>query len=382
MLRRCPVLLGAVLCTLQSAEVAGHQLGESYLFLRIGEQSVAGRVEATLSDLDRAIGLDGDGDGKVSADEFEGKIEAVKSYVGERVRLEAEGQSWQMRLTTHEVLQAPLGRYGVVRFEVDGVEQTPPVIEVEYRLLFEQDPLQRGLVVVETNALTQVTNVTEAVSLVFTASQTRQQLRLDGGGNRDTFFLFLREGVWHIWIGLDHILFLLVLILPAVGVSTQSGWEPAPDLRSALVRLLKIVTLFTLAHSVTLSLAALDIFRLPSRLVESVIAVSILAVGINNIYPRYSHHVWWLIVGFGLFHGFGFANVLGHLGLQSGSLVLSLFAFNLGVELGQVAIIAIVFPVLFALRAQNFYRQGIIRWGSAVTSLVALYWLVERALAI
>jgi len=128
-----------------------------------------------------------------------------------------------------------------------------------------------------------------------------------------------------------------------------------------------------------LSLAALGLVSLPSRLVESAIALSVVLAAANNLWPVVEHRRWLVAFGFGLIHGFGFASVLAELGLPADALVLSLLGFNAGVEVGQMAIVAGFLPVAFLLRNTRFYLRGVFVVGSWLTMLVALVWLLERA---
>ena len=142
----------------------------------------------------------------------------------------------------------------------------------------------------------------------------------------------------------------------------------------------KIVTAFTVAHSITLSLATLGVVTLPTRLVESAIALSVVAAALNNLDPVVGGRRWVVAFLFGLVHGFGFASVLSDLGLPQGALLLALVGFNLGVEVGQLAIVAAFLPVAFLLRDTAFYRRGVLVGGSALIVLIAAVWLVERSL--
>jgi hypothetical protein len=162
-------------------------------------------------------------------------------------------------------------------------------------------------------------------------------------------------------------------------VRQQHAWEPGTSFRSASVEVAKVVTAFTLAHSITLTLAALSIVVLPSRFVESGIALSVVLAALNNLFPVVANGRWMAAFGFGLLHGFGFAGALHDLGLPAGSLALSLFGFNLGVEAGQLAIVAVFLPVAFALRSTRAYRRLMFAGGSVVIASVAMLWLVERA---
>jgi HupE / UreJ protein len=193
------------------------------------------------------------------------------------------------------------------------------------------------------------------------------------------FKQYLNEGVWHIWIGFDHILFLLSLLLPAVLVLQMRRWQGVTNFGLAFREVLWVVTSFTVAHSITLSLAARGLVSLPSRLVESAIALSVVLAAANNLWPVVEHRRWLVAFGFGLIHGFGFASVLAELGLPTDALALSLFGFNAGVEVGQMAIVAGFLPFAFLMRNTRFYLHGVFVSGSWLTMLVAFIWLLERA---
>src|SRR4030095_16766062 len=187
---------------------------------------------------------------------------------------------------------------------------------------------------------------------------------------------YLREGVWHIWIGFDHILFLLSLLVPAVHHYADA---PRRTMRDASLDVVKTVTAFTVAHSITLALAALGLIELPSRLVESAIAASVLVAALNNLVPVVTRRIWSIAFAFGLIHGLGFANVLKDFGLPSTGLVRALFAFNVGVELGQLAIVLLFLPLAYGMREKWLYRVGVLRGGSCAIALIATVWLLESA---
>ncbi len=205
------------------------------------------------------------------------------------------------------------------------------------------------------------------------------------------FVDYAADGVWHIWIGFDHILFLLSLLLPAVGAwvagvggqrpggSRRATWQPVPRLGVAVWEVLRIVTAFTLAHSITLSLATLGWVSLPSRLVESTIAASVVLAALNNVFPFFQGRRWMVAFAFGLIHGFGFASVLADLGLPRDALALALLGFNLGVEAGQLAIVAVFLPLAYLLRHSKFYRWVVLWGGSLAIAAIAAAWFVERA---
>ena len=173
--------------------------------------------------------------------------------------------------------------------------------------------------------------------------------------------------------------FLVALVLPSVLLRRDERWQPVQEIRGTLWSVVKIVTLFTIAHTITLTLATLQIIELPARLVESVIAASVAFAALNNVYPVLTRGMGFVVFTFGLFHGFGFANVLQDLITSPKTLVVDLLGFNLGVEIGQIAIVAVVVPILYLLRSQRFYIPLVLKSGSAVIGALAVLWLMERS---
>jgi len=169
-------------------------------------------------------------------------------------------------------------------------------------------------------------------------------------------------------------------LLPSVVFRDDKHWRPVMYFRSAFFEVLKVVTAFTVAHSVTLSLAVLDIINLPSRWVESAIAASVLLAALNNIYPVVLKRIWLAAFSFGLIHGLGFAGVLNDLGLPDSSLAVALVGFNIGVEAGQFAIVSTFLPLAFILRRSWFYQRLTLNFGSLLIAAVALFWLLDRSL--
>jgi hydrogenase/urease accessory protein HupE len=180
------------------------------------------------------------------------------------------------------------------------------------------------------------------------------------------FWSFLQLGIEHIWTGYDHLLFLFALLVVC----------------RSFRAIATIITCFTLAHSTTLALATLNLVNLPSRITEPAIAASIVFVGVENLLRRGAEPKgrWALTFAFGLIHGFGFASVLRELGVgdQGTSIVMPLFSFNAGVEVGQIAIAALVLPIVWRLRKnEKFLARGVPAL-SAIVSLAGLYWLLGR----
>ena len=365
---------------LATTPVSAHTIGEGYLFLEIGESDLTGSVDLTLVDLDLELGLDTDEDGKVSDSELVNRLDEIPGYVLARIGIGANGQWFPINYERHNVRNLPNGRFVQVYFNVDSPDPVPDLLDINYDLLFDADSKHRGFLVVTENAKTGVVNKGEKTTLRFDPDSRTQTLNINELSSWTTFVTFVKHGIWHIWIGIDHILFLLALILPAVLVRRDGQWQGVNNFTPALWQVIKIVTLFTVAHTITLTIAAIGVISIPSRIVESVIAASVVIAALNNVYPLLRQHLGIVVFGFGLFHGFGFASVLSHLITNRSNLVVDLLGFNVGVEIGQIAIILFAFPVLFAMRHSVGYLKVLVPVGSMAIAALAAGWLLERAL--
>jgi hypothetical protein len=345
-----------------------HKPSDSYLSLEVKAGQVDGRWDIALRDLDYAIGLDGNGDGAITWGELRGQTKSLNAYALSRLQLRSEGMLCPTQAKGLQVDSHSDGAYAVLRFTALCPKPSTK-LALTYSLLFDLDPQHRGLLNVKAGDTTH--------TAIFDPENGEQEIELDTNGIQQ-FFAFGREGIWHIWQGYDHILFLLTLLIPAVLERQENRWQPVKDLPTAFGNVLKVVTAFTLAHSLTLTLATLHIVQLPSRLVESAIAISVVLAALNNLYPLVQGRRWLIAFCFGLIHGFGFASVLADLGLPQGTLLLALVGFNLGVEVGQIAIVAAFLPVAFVLRRSWFYQQITLLAGSSVIAAVACVWLLER----
>lgn len=188
----------------------------------------------------------------------------------------------------------------------------------------------------------------------------------------ETFLSFVREGVWHIWIGADHLLFLLMLILPSVIFHK--------NFKKIFLEVLKIVTAFTISHSVTLFLSMFHIVTPSQKLIESLIAFSVFLTALNNVYFFISYRKEWFVAFlFGFIHGFGFANALSELSLDKSGFLTVVSGFNLGVEIGQIIVISAVLPMLFYLSKGNFYKKYIYLPLTFLTLIISFLWFVDRS---
>ncbi|MEP7207984.1 MAG: HupE/UreJ family protein [Casimicrobiaceae bacterium] len=366
-LRTCLVLLLAL-----SAGVAhAHKASDAYLTLERDGTHLTGRWDIALRDLDAALGLDLDGNGEITWGELRTRSPAIATYALQHLVLRSGGEACPVTVRDHLVDQHTDGAYTVLLLDA-ACPVAGPTVNVRYTLFFDVDPQHRGLLQVVENGISR--------SVIFAADHPQEVVGGDAGGALDQFIAYVREGVWHIWTGFDHILFLLSLLLPAVLVRRDAAWQPAASFRPAFLEVAKVVTAFTVAHSITLTVAALGIVSLPSRWVESAIALSVVLAALNNIRPVIAEARWIAAFAFGLVHGFGFAGALQDLGLPSGALALSLAGFNIGVELGQLVIVAVFLPLAYRVRSTLLYRRVALVGGSAAIAAVAAVWLAERAL--
>lgn len=347
-----------------------HKPSDSYLSLSVNEGAVAGQWDIALRDLDFAIGLDTDADGAITWGELRSRRAEIEAYALSRLQIFSAGMQCSVRPNALLVDNHTDGAYAVLRF----LANCPALrndLQVRYRLFFDIDPQHKGLLRLQYQG--------SSSTAIFSPDKADQQFALNAPSRMQQFLDYLREGIWHIWIGYDHILFLLALLLPAVAVREAGAWKPVAAFRPAFWNVLRIVTAFTVAHSITLTLATLGVVDLPSRWVESTIAASVVIAALNNVFPLFRERRWIMAFLFGLIHGFGFASVLADLGLPQGALALALVGFNLGVEVGQLAIVAAFLPLIYLLRRSWLYRRLLLLGGSVLIAILASIWLIERA---
>ena len=355
-----------------------HKASDSYLFLKPEGATVHGQWDIALRDLDYAIGIDANGDGAITWGEVKAARAAIGGYALSRLRLRQPAGDCALVVDDLRIADHSDGAYAAL---VLGGHCPEPVrtLSIRYELLFDLDAQHRGLLNLDLGG--------GAVTGVF--APTTRELRFDAadGASGRVFAQYLREGLWHVWSGLDHMLFLGGLFLPAVLRRVRRddgrlGWQPVARLAPALRETAALVTAFTLAHATTLTLAATGAFSPPSRLVESLVAATVLFAGLNNLLPMVHRRLYLLAGFFGLIHGSAVAGALIELGLPATGRVWALLAFNLGVEAAQLALIAVVVPTTFAFRHSPPFRRFVLVPSSAIVALAGLAWLVERGLAV
>jgi hypothetical protein len=367
------LLVAALLSACLLPPAHAHKPSDSYLTLKVDGEKVDGQWDIALRDLDYALSLDVDQDGDVTWGEVRAKHADIAAYAMARLQLGPAGAPCPTTVTEQLIDNHSDGAYAVLRFTAT-CAAAPRTLTIGYRLFFDLDPQHRGLIRLEHQGATRAG--------ILSIDEPEQKFTLSDLSKWEQFVDYGNEGIWHIWTGFDHVLFLLSLLLPAVLVRSNlpgRRWQPAGSFRAAFWDVVRVVTAFTLAHSITLSLAALGVVSLPSRWVESAIALSVVLAALNNIRTLVYEKRWVIAFCFGLIHGFGFASVLADLGLPQESLLIALVAFNVGVELGQLVIVGVFLPIAYALRTTVLYQRVLVLFGSALIALIALIWLIQRA---
>ena len=335
-------------------EASAHKLNTSYTTLVVSADTLKVRVRFDDFDMMK-IGLDKDGDGLLFYEEMEAGLEQTSVFAQKHLQLHINGEPVTLKADKGDITPDNKGNmFANLYWGAPLAEPTQTLkVRVDWPGIFGDDHKNLVKILMPDQPLVQA---------VFSVEKPEQSFgAADQPTLMDQIFEFIVLGVEHILIGYDHVMFLLALI--AVG--------------GRLMNLIKIVTAFTIAHSITLCLAALGWVSLPGKWIEAGIALSIAYVAVENFWIQRTDRRWMLTFVFGLVHGFGFANVLRDLGLPTRGLVASLFSFNIGVEIGQVAIVAIAYPLIAWLNRQTFQRPVVLAI-SALIGLFGLGWFVER----
>lgn len=369
---RSLILLLALASLLASASASAHKASDSFLYVdadRKGAQPTA-RLDIALADLTRMLLLDRNQDGQVTWGELEEAMAGVRRELAARVRFQRGETPCPSRWSAQGITQHSDGNY--LSLAVSTACPTGAVgrNSLEYSLFFEQDPLHRLLVMVREDGVERLT----------VAGPSQRTVDLESAPSAwQTVQSFVREGMIHLWIGYDHMLFLLALILPAAVRRERGRWVVEDRIGTALKEVALIVTAFTVAHSATLVIATLGLVTFDIQWVETLIALSIVAAAINVVWPFLGSRRYLMGFGFGLIHGFGFAGVLSDFMADTSQRALALASFNVGVELAQLTVVAIAVPLIFLVRRHWAYRHVVLPSGVAAIVLTGTFWAFERA---
>ncbi|MBT8086849.1 MAG: HupE/UreJ family protein [Gammaproteobacteria bacterium] len=371
--------LGLLMALSMTTMAHAHSIGQTYLYLGLSESGIDVRFEVGPQDFNLALGLDLPTDQALTMADIEPVSQRIVDYLVAKSALAPNGEPRNIVFREHTIRDTETLQFVLSHFVIEGLAEQPEFIDIEYSVLLDEDPQQTGLLVIENDWKSGTFENEAGVSLVFDGDARAQRLDLTGSTFVRGMNAMIGLGTQHILQGIDHVLFLIAILLPAVVRRERGHWVPEPRFSSALWHVAKIVTAFTIAHSITLSLAALEILQVPSRLVESVIAASIAIAAVDVFYPVLGKRIVLVIFLFGLFHGAGFASVILSMNIHPDYVVWTLLFFNVGVELGQLAIVFVVFPLLYLIRSDTRYLRFGMPATASVLIAIAAYWFIERA---
>ena len=393
--RFCLATLCAIVFALLPMAAFAHKESDAYLTLNTDPAHLTilhGQFDIALRDLSFVIDIDSNHDSAVTWGEVKASRGAIERYALNGLTVKGDGLTCETHPTDQKIDEHNDGAYDVIMFDAVCDKEIPSRLTIVYTLFQDVDPYHRSIITIHAD-----TRIAGAVLGPKTPTAT---LDLREPDRWSQFKSFMVDGIWHIWTGPDHLLFIMSLLLPAVlyrrtalpansllarapsrapSRAGDTGWVPVPKLSGAMLELIKVVSGFTVSHSVTLTLSVLGYVNLPSRLVESGIALSIIVAALNNLHPIVTRRAWVVAFAFGFIHGLGFASALAGLSLPPGAMAASLGGFSLGVELGQESIVLPFLPLAFLVRKTRFYQIGVVRWGSLLIIAIATLWLVQRA---
>jgi HupE / UreJ protein len=360
------VVVAALAVAAVPSTASAHSLTSSTIAVEVQEHAVDATISLPLETLDEALGTDYANDARLTADE----TDALIAYIDEHLTVtDSDGRAWG-------------ASYGNVEREtIEGIESLSVDVDfatgdsstsrftIAYDGIIEADPGHEAVVV--------LTDSAAEISTVGVVDADHEALEVVDGGQPTPVGDMVRYGFHHVLEGVDHLLFLLALLLPAPLVAAAGRWRRGSGLVSTAKAVLGVVSAFTVGHSITLVAAALGWITVPSRPVEVLIAASVGVAAVHAIRPLAARGEVIVAVGFGLVHGLAFAGILSDLGIDGATSLLSLLAFNIGIELAQLTCIALVFPSLYLLSGTRFYAAFRVA-GASLALTAATGWGLER----
>jgi len=357
-----------VFCLLGAPRAESHESSTSYLKLDArADGSLDGSLDVGVLDLSWSVTLDADGDGRVLWKEVEAAQPGIATLVADKLIIERGGRKCAIHVTDVLVTR----HVGEPYLSLPFVGQCGAVglLGIRSDLFFSEDSGHRTLFDVHT-ASWSMAGVLAASAREWKQTQTPNPWT--------TFAAFVVQGIWHVWTGYDHLAFLLSLLLPCALIAGRGAWRPADGLKVVFRDLLRIITAFTVAHSITLGLATLQVVSVSARIIEPLIAATIIIAALLNLFPQAARLRLPLAFSFGLIHGFGFALALSELAPVRGQIVALLAGFNIGVELAQLSVVLLAAPLLVLLGRSAVYATRLMPAASVAVALAGFIWLSAR----
>jgi len=383
------ILAGLILlCGLKPSAVYAHQSPTTLIFLDANPKQVNLEIHMPLTQLELAFGNNITQIPTTLIQKFGPQL---KEYLKAHIHAyETRTNPWGVEVSSFRMDEGTYAEYNINYWElVANVTLTPAPGESTRKFTLDYDVIMHQ--VITHVALLSIrrdwesgridTNVTSQAMVIARNTSNNIiypfQVNLEDGSWFKGFTTMVNLGILHIKEGTDHLLFLLTLLLPAALIAVGGRWAKTGSVRYSLLRILKIVTSFTIGHSITLIIGALGLIHFPSRPIEVLIAVSILVSAIHALKPIFPGKEMYIAAGFGLIHGMAFAATLANLYLDGSSMALSIFGFNLGIELMQLFVIVITMPWLIILSRTKIYPYVRII-GAIFAGVAAIAWILER----
>lgn len=337
-----------------------HQYHESYISFDYNKTTPTLLWEIEGDNLEKIMTLDDSNNSIISWREYKNHKQDILEYAKRYISIKIDDKLITIPTSKMELKRYDDQTYMLVNIEIPKI--VPKKIEINYSLFFKMDQLQRCLIKVNDENSTKL----------FTLFRNRENIiiKLEEDSFFDNLKEFFIDGIWHILVGIDHILFLLMLIIPSV--------KNQKEFSKVVADIAKIVTAFSIAHAISLTLSIYDIVDISSNFINIMIAFSVLLTALNNIFEKIKGFSWQIAFGFGIIHGFGFANALGGLELSSEFFIYFVAIFNIGIEVGQLGIVMVVLPVLFMIRETSLYLKGVLKIGSIFTAFISIIWIFQR----
>jgi hypothetical protein len=346
-----------------------HATSTTYLILQLppADGPVEVRWDLPVQDIAWTVFIDADYDGSITWEEVHNAKAAISSAMLAQISVQRGGTPCALSVRDFALVSRDELNFVSVVVAADCPRRG--LTSVGGPLFMGGDASQRVLLSA-VRGKEQLTGVLSAADPVW-----KEPARASAWGS---FARFVGEGMWHVLIGYDHIAFVLLLLLPSVMRPVDGQWRGATGLRQVAREMLTIITAFTIAHSITLALAVTGTVKLPIRPIEIAIAASIAVAGAINLLPRLSGLRLPLAFGFGLVHGFGFANALREIDAAGSALLPLLAGFNVGVEIAQLGIVALVLPLIYSMRSARWYASTVLPLGSCALGMAGVVWLLQR----
>jgi HupE / UreJ protein len=387
------IVLALLMLTFWAKEVIAHPMPSTMVLLKIHEKHISGEIQLPLGELQSAIGM-GVNDNSVRLVERLG--DSLRIYLLKHIRPRTfDGKLWKVEMGEMKVNETKSELSGEYKELVVEFTMSPPQsydlrnFYFDYDVILHQVASHKALIaikqdwqqgIIHEDGMPSDSTMQQVGVIEWDIVNNKLnpfQISLQQGSVWKGFKSMVSLGIKHIAEGTDHLLFLLVLLLPIPLLVNQKKWGSIRSVRQSLIHILKVVTAFTIGHSITLLFGALGWIFLPSKPIEVLIGVSILVSAIHAIKPLFPAKETYIALGFGLIHGLAFAYTLQDLNLSTSKMALSILGFNIGIELMQLVVIIAVIPWLILLSRTSFYSKFRVI-GAILATIAAVAWIIER----